>query len=464
MKSNRSVPPATVVPILVYPDVRAAVDWLADAFGFRERVRIGESHRAQLSIGADGAVIVGDVHGEQLPPESDRVTHIIRVRVDDVGRPPRCGRGTSAHMCSKDRSTVSTASATTPSRTSAATVGTSPSPSVMSLPRSSAARPSRRGRTRPDRRQHAGEGITALIHRCCSTQATASCSRWCPRRSRHDHAARSAALDRVRARRGRRVRLDEPIPLGGAGCAGRPRRTGLHGVAERHGGSSCRSRSRTARCSRLGGTALRHIDTPSRAARLGSTRDVTTRRPAPCSAATYCTQLGDVGTDWSTTTCSTQSAMAEDIFGATCLTRDHGADDPQARRPRRHHAGHDRTDRRTTGTPRPRCWHWPTAVRRAPARRGTDGLPSYSLARPRLRPPRSRTRRPIDAANGTSPHARRSSTRPGRSLGATVLAAISLRDLAAQVGLRQPSLYAYFDSKLRSTTRCSPTATAQLID
>ena len=70
MKPNHSVPPATVVPILVYPDVRAAVDWLAGAFGFRERVRIGESHRAQLSIGADGAVIIGDVHGEQLPPES----------------------------------------------------------------------------------------------------------------------------------------------------------------------------------------------------------------------------------------------------------------------------------------------------------------------------------------------------------------------------------------------------------
>jgi uncharacterized glyoxalase superfamily protein PhnB len=84
MKPNRSVPPATVVPILVYPDVRAAVDWLSGAFGFRERVRIGESHRAQLSIGADGAVIVGDVHGEQLPPDSMRVTHIIRVRVDDV--------------------------------------------------------------------------------------------------------------------------------------------------------------------------------------------------------------------------------------------------------------------------------------------------------------------------------------------------------------------------------------------
>ena len=84
MNPNRSVPPATVVPMLVYPDVRAAVDWLGGAFGFRERVRIGESHRAQLSIGDDGAVIVGDVHGEQLPPEFGRVTHIIRVRVDNV--------------------------------------------------------------------------------------------------------------------------------------------------------------------------------------------------------------------------------------------------------------------------------------------------------------------------------------------------------------------------------------------
>ena len=84
MQSNRSVPPATVVPILIYPDVRAAVAWLGGAFGFRERVRIGESHRAQLSIGADGAVIVGDVHGELLPPEPGRVTHLIRVRVEDV--------------------------------------------------------------------------------------------------------------------------------------------------------------------------------------------------------------------------------------------------------------------------------------------------------------------------------------------------------------------------------------------
>ena len=84
MRPNRSVPPATVVPILVYPDVRAAVAWLNAAFGFRERVRIGESHRAQLSIGVDGAVILGDIRGEEFPPEPGRVTHFIRVRVDDV--------------------------------------------------------------------------------------------------------------------------------------------------------------------------------------------------------------------------------------------------------------------------------------------------------------------------------------------------------------------------------------------
>ena len=62
MKPNRSIPAATVVPVLVYPDVRAAVAWLEAAFGFRERVKIGEDHRSQLSFG-DGAVIVADVRG-----------------------------------------------------------------------------------------------------------------------------------------------------------------------------------------------------------------------------------------------------------------------------------------------------------------------------------------------------------------------------------------------------------------
>jgi uncharacterized glyoxalase superfamily protein PhnB len=83
MRPNRSIPDATVVPVLIYPDVRAAVEWLDTAFGFAERVRIGEDHRAQLSFG-DGAVIVADVRGERRPPRPGESTHSVLVRVDDA--------------------------------------------------------------------------------------------------------------------------------------------------------------------------------------------------------------------------------------------------------------------------------------------------------------------------------------------------------------------------------------------
>ena len=84
MRANRSVPSATVVPVLIYPDVREAVAWLEAAFGFVERVRIGQDHRAQLRVGDDGAVIVGDARGERRPPRPGEVTHSVMVRVDDV--------------------------------------------------------------------------------------------------------------------------------------------------------------------------------------------------------------------------------------------------------------------------------------------------------------------------------------------------------------------------------------------
>ena len=84
MKINRSVPPPTVVAVLAYPDVRAAVAFLTSAFGFAERTRIGEDHRAQLAIGDDGAVIVADVGADRRPPRRDGHSHLIRVRVEDV--------------------------------------------------------------------------------------------------------------------------------------------------------------------------------------------------------------------------------------------------------------------------------------------------------------------------------------------------------------------------------------------
>jgi uncharacterized glyoxalase superfamily protein PhnB len=84
MLTNRSLPSATVIPVLVYPDVRAAVAWLTTAFGFSERVRIGDDHRSQMQIGEDGAVIVADVRHERQPPQAGVVTHEIKVRVEDV--------------------------------------------------------------------------------------------------------------------------------------------------------------------------------------------------------------------------------------------------------------------------------------------------------------------------------------------------------------------------------------------
>ena len=83
MKPNRSIPAATVVPVLTYPDVREAVAWLTEAFGFEERLQIGESHRSQLRVG-DGAVIVADVRHDKRPPREGEETHSVLVRVEDA--------------------------------------------------------------------------------------------------------------------------------------------------------------------------------------------------------------------------------------------------------------------------------------------------------------------------------------------------------------------------------------------
>jgi uncharacterized glyoxalase superfamily protein PhnB len=92
MHPNRSVPPATVIPVLTYTSVTDASDWLCHVFGFRERLRIG-SHRAQLMLG-DGAVIIHERRAdpdngspaapELWPPHTSELTHSVLVRVDDV--------------------------------------------------------------------------------------------------------------------------------------------------------------------------------------------------------------------------------------------------------------------------------------------------------------------------------------------------------------------------------------------
>jgi uncharacterized glyoxalase superfamily protein PhnB len=82
--ANRSVPPGTVTPELVYDDVQGAVDWLCQAFGFSIRWQAGE-HRAQLRVG-DAAVVIRD-----RPPDVDAGAQVpgacssVLVRVEDLG-------------------------------------------------------------------------------------------------------------------------------------------------------------------------------------------------------------------------------------------------------------------------------------------------------------------------------------------------------------------------------------------
>jgi len=75
---NRTMPPSTIIPELVYEDVGAAIDWLCGAFGFRERWRAGD-HRAQLSF-AGGTVAITEPRTSTSPPGPQALT----VQVDDA--------------------------------------------------------------------------------------------------------------------------------------------------------------------------------------------------------------------------------------------------------------------------------------------------------------------------------------------------------------------------------------------
>ena len=61
LKKNRSTPNTAVIPVLYYPDVREAVEWLTTALPFTERLRIGD-HRCQLLHG-NGAIVVATPGG-----------------------------------------------------------------------------------------------------------------------------------------------------------------------------------------------------------------------------------------------------------------------------------------------------------------------------------------------------------------------------------------------------------------
>ena len=93
MLTNRSMPQCTVIPILSYPDVSKAIEWLCQTFGFTLRLRIGD-HRAQLAIG-DGAIVITT---EQK--SFARSVASVMLRVDDVHRHSVTAIGHGARLVS----------------------------------------------------------------------------------------------------------------------------------------------------------------------------------------------------------------------------------------------------------------------------------------------------------------------------------------------------------------------------
>ncbi|HEY4320954.1 MAG TPA: VOC family protein [Gemmatimonadales bacterium] len=84
---NRSAPASTVVPVLTYDDVGAAIDWLCAAFGFAERLRgagPGDTvSHAQLSFG-NGDVMLGTSKAGFNVPRPGDLSVYVHVRVEDV--------------------------------------------------------------------------------------------------------------------------------------------------------------------------------------------------------------------------------------------------------------------------------------------------------------------------------------------------------------------------------------------
>ncbi len=94
MVLNRSVPPSTVIPVLIYEDESKAVDWLCTTFRATERLRAGNDH-AQIAF-SGGAVFLGRRRvgqgfaspdsAEFRAPRPNEVNHYTNVKVDDVDR------------------------------------------------------------------------------------------------------------------------------------------------------------------------------------------------------------------------------------------------------------------------------------------------------------------------------------------------------------------------------------------
>jgi len=85
LKKNRSAPDTAVIPVLYYPNVRVAVEWLTTALPFTERLR-NSATRCQL-MHSNGAIVVAKPgeHADAAPSTLQSPgAHSVTLRVTGV--------------------------------------------------------------------------------------------------------------------------------------------------------------------------------------------------------------------------------------------------------------------------------------------------------------------------------------------------------------------------------------------
>jgi len=118
---NRSVPHSVVIPVLTYEDVAEASEWLCRAFGFKERLRVG-NHRVQLVFGDDTVIITAGRRARG--DDTDPVSHAVHVRIDDADRHHEQAKRSGARII-RSRRITPTANGNTAPSTSRVTTGRS---------------------------------------------------------------------------------------------------------------------------------------------------------------------------------------------------------------------------------------------------------------------------------------------------------------------------------------------------
>ena len=99
LTKNRAAPDCAVIPVLYYPEVRKAVEWLTTALPFSERLRIGD-HRSQLTHG-NGAIVATSpgAHADAAPSTlRGPGAHTITLRVTGLEESFARAKAAGAHI------------------------------------------------------------------------------------------------------------------------------------------------------------------------------------------------------------------------------------------------------------------------------------------------------------------------------------------------------------------------------